>query len=89
MIKKRPRHYHPEGVYTLRTRRAFNLFLGSMLYFYDAESKHHLLRIASLIENSLKLGNLSLGIGTVGMFRQHKVSLGLDGDLKRITYEKS
>ena len=76
-------------MYVLKTPGAYRVFVNGMLYFHDVESKTHFLHIASLIEVSLKLGDISLGIGTTAKYREHQINLFLKEDLKRITYEKN
>jgi hypothetical protein len=75
-------------MYVLKTPAAYMIFRSGMLYFNDHKSKIHFLHMASLVEVFLKLGEISLGIGTTGKYREHQINLKFNDDLKRITYEK-
>jgi hypothetical protein len=88
VIKKRPRKYKTDIFYYIKNKATFAFFNNGFVYFHTKEDKNSFLDFAKIIEGSMNLGVLSVGVSNVDRWIAHKQHLGFTFDLKKITYEK-
>lgn len=89
MIKTRPRKYDVDALYTIVNKQTYTYFDNGFLYFPVLEDKNPFLHFAKIIEGRIKLGILSIGVSSVERWPDHKVGHEFEGNLKKITYEKT